>query len=225
MSIAASPHPAETEPHAPPAAAGRGVGRVPERRCIVSGRVASREDMVRFVVDPGGRIVPDVEETLPGRGLWLTARRDIVETACAKKSFAKAAKRPVDTPAGLADEVERLLRRRCLDGLGLARRAGRLAVGFEAVRGWLQENRAAVVLTAADAAEGGAGKLRALATGLPVLDVFSSAELARALGREHAVHAALAPGRLTDTIMRETVRLAGFRRRPRGRMAQGKGKV
>jgi len=181
------------------------------RRCIVTRRTGAKAEMVRFVVDPAGIIVPDVEETLPGRGLWLLARRDIVADACRRSSFAKAARAAVTAPQALADDVERLLVRRALGLIGLARRAGEVVAGFESVREWLRHHRAGVLLTARDAAAGGADKLRALAPGVARLGVFDSAELGRALGRESAMHAAVAPGRLAEALLREGARLAGFR--------------
>src|SRR5207302_7221214 len=54
-------------------------GSAAQRRCIVTGEVRDRGSLLRFVVGPDGAIVPDVAARLPGRGLWLTARRDIVE--------------------------------------------------------------------------------------------------------------------------------------------------
>ena len=98
----------------------------PQRRCIASGEVRDRARLLRFVIGPDGTVVPDIDERLPGRGLWLTPRRDIVATAAAKGLFAKAARRRVVLPSDLAGEVEQLLRARCLALLGLARRAGQL---------------------------------------------------------------------------------------------------
>ena len=78
-------------------------------------------------VAPDGTVVPDIGERLPGRGLWLTARRDIVAAASGKGLFAKAARAAAAAPADLADQVEALLARRCCELLGLARRAGQAA--------------------------------------------------------------------------------------------------
>ena len=127
----------------------------PLRRCIVSRQAYPKAALIRFVLGPDGALLPDLEGRLPGRGIWLQARRDVVETACAKGSFAKAARAAVKVPQGLADRLEALLRRRCLDIVGLARRAGQLAAGFEQVRGWLEAARAAVLLEASDGAAGG----------------------------------------------------------------------
>lgn len=182
-----------------------------ERRCLVTGERRPRQGLVRFVVDPSGTVVPDVDGRLPGRGLWLTAARDIVERACRKGLFSRAQRGPASAPDDLADLVERLLARRCIELIGLARRAGQAVAGFEQVAEWLRAGRAGLLIEAADAAPGGAGKLRALATGLPVVAVLDAAELGAALGRDRAVHVAVAPGRLAQRLIEEAARLGGFR--------------
>jgi hypothetical protein len=186
-------------------------GPGPWRRCLVGGVTRLAEEMIRFVVAPDGVVVPDVAGRLPGRGFWLSARRDIVKTACAKKLFAKAARAQVTVAPGLDDEVERLLARRCLDLMGMARRAGQVAVGFEKVRTHLRTAEAGVLLAAADGAANGREKVAALAPDVPLIGLFSSTELGMALGREHAVHAVVAPGAIADKLLREAARLAGFR--------------
>ena len=166
-----------------------------ERRCLVTGAIRPKTALVRFVVGPDGAVVPDVAARLPGRGLWLTARRDIVETAVAKRLFGRAAREPVTVSGDLADRVEHLLRRRCGDLIGLARRSGKAVAGYEKVRSALRDGEAAVLLAAADGGENGREKVRAAGPDLPLVDVLTAAELGAAFGREHVVHAALGPGR------------------------------
>jgi predicted RNA-binding protein YlxR (DUF448 family) len=181
------------------------------RRCIVTGEVRPKAELVRFVLGPDGEVVPDVAGTLPGRGLWLTARGDIVGAACAKGLFAKAARRRARAPADLADRVEALLARRCLDLLGLARRSGQVAAGFETVSAGLRAGRAAILLAAAEGAKTGRDRMRALAPDVPRLGMFSGEELGSALGRDHLVHVAVAPGPIAEWLLREAARLEGFR--------------
>ncbi len=61
---------------------------------------------------------------------------------------------------------------------------------------------AAVLVEAADGGADARGKLEALAPGVPVVDRLTCAELSAAFGREHVVHAALAPGRLGADLPR-----------------------
>jgi hypothetical protein len=183
----------------------------PQRRCIVTGEVKDKSEMVRFVAAPDGRVVPDVAGNLPGRGLWLTASREVVEAAVAKGRFAKAARGRTVSDVDLGDQVGRLLARRCLDLIGLARRAGQAVTGFEKVRACLRQDDAAVLLAASDGAGDGRAKLSGLAGTIPEVTVFSRAELSSALGRENVVHAALRAGGLAEKFTMEAARLAGFR--------------
>jgi hypothetical protein len=185
-----------------------------QRRCIASGRRLDPARLVRFVVAPDGAVLADVGGRLPGRGMWLEARRQALELALEKQSFARAAKRRVRVEPDLAERVEGLLAGRCLEGLGLARRAGQAVTGFERVRAALRASEVALLLAASDAADDGRRKLAALAGDCRQVTLFSRAELSLALGRENVVHAALLPGGLADRLALDVERLAGFRPPP-----------
>lgn len=181
------------------------------RRCLVTGEIRPKAQLVRFVVSPEGAVVPDIAERLPGRGLWLTARRDIVAAAVAKRLFARAAKRPVIVDEALPGRVEALLAARCRDLIGLARRAGAAAMGFVKVERMLSAGVAGLLLGAADGAFDGRRKLRAVAPRVPERSELTSAELGAAFGRDAVVHAALRAGPLAAALGRELDRLDGFR--------------
>jgi uncharacterized protein len=192
-------------------AAGGGDAAGPSRRCIVTRESAPKEDLIRCVVGPDGTVVPDIDGRLPGRGLWLRAERDIVVEACTKNAFARAARAPVRAGVDLADRIESLLLRRCLDLIGLARRAGQAVAGFEKTRAMVASGKAGALLAASDGAEDGRARLRAIDRRLPVIGVFTAAELGAVFGRERAVHGAIAPGGLLDRLTVECRRLSGFR--------------
>jgi hypothetical protein len=183
----------------------------PHRRCIATGEIVDRARLLRFVVGPGGEIVPDVASNLPGRGLWLTPRRDALERAVAKRLFARAARQPVALSPGLADRVESLLAQRCCDAIGLARRAGLAFAGFEKVGEAIRAGKVTLLLTALDGAEGGRNKIRALGRNLPVAAVLTAAEMGGVFGRDHVVHVALGGGRLSRRLLADAEKIAGFR--------------
>ena len=181
------------------------------RRCLVTREVGSPARLLRFVLDPEGTVRPDLDARLPGRGMWLSADRNVVNKAVARNLFAKAARAPARVAADLVEQIEGLLVRRALATLGLARRAGQVALGFEQVRQWLRSGSAAVLVAAHDGAADGRRKLRRLAPDLPLIVAFSSPELGAALGRESLVHVAVAPGGLARRLLEDVERLAGFR--------------
>jgi predicted RNA-binding protein YlxR (DUF448 family) len=186
-----------------------------ERRDIVSGEVMEEDRLIRFVAAPDGVVTPDVARKLPGRGMWVAATREAVEAASKKNLFARSAKAKLSAPAELADQVETLLRRRILDGLGLAKRAGDLILGFEKVRDAVASGRAAWLIEASDGSADGRRKLLQAAHRNPVqprlLGVFTSDELGLALGSDNVIHLALLAGRGARMWSADADRLAGFR--------------
>jgi predicted RNA-binding protein YlxR (DUF448 family) len=191
---------------------GGSVPRAPsQRRCIATRREGRPEDMLRFVVAADGTVVPDLARKLPGRGIWVAADSDALRTACEKNLFARAARRQTSVPADLVARTHDLVRRRCLDLLGLARRAGQCVAGAEKVREALAKGQVGVLIVASDAAERGADKMQSAAGGVATIDRFSGDELGQVFGRDRTVHVAVSRGRLAEQLLTEARRLAGLR--------------
>lgn len=186
----------------------------PHRRCIMTREVQPKERMLRFVLGPNREIVPDIAGKLPGRGMWLSARGDVLETALSRGAFMRAARGQVTLPSDLRARIEDGLRGRVRDLLGLARRAGQAVSGWQAAREWLQAGRAGLLVQAADGSP--AERARFGGRDLPAVTPLTAAELGVVFGRDHAVHVVVAPGRLADAIRMEAERLAGFAGTPPG---------
>ncbi|HET8996843.1 MAG TPA: RNA-binding protein, partial [Acetobacteraceae bacterium] len=174
-----------------------------------------KERMIRFVVGPDRQVVPDLTARLPGRGLWLSAAGDVIETASAKgnltRAFARAARGPVVVPPDLLAVLQAALIRRIGELLGLSRRAGQVVAGFDKAREWVRNGRARLVVQASDGSEPERARLLSGAT-LPVFAPLPGAALGRVFGRDYVVHVAIAPGKLAESLCVEAERLAGLRR-------------
>ena len=203
--------PAGTPPEAaaPPPGQPDAEERGPLRRCIVTRESLPKESMIRFVLGPDRQLVPDLGGRMPGRGMWLSARGDVLERALTRGAFMKAARGPVHPIPDLRQTIVDGLRRRIRDQVGLARRAGQAVVGFQQAREWLQAGRAALLVEAADGSASERSRLVG-GHGVPVIPVLDAAELGALFGRDHAVHVAVAPGRLAEGILAEAARLAGL---------------
>ena len=182
-----------------------------ERRCIATGEVGDPALMIRFVVGPEGQAVPDVMGKLPGRGIWVTATKEALETAIKKKAFSRSAKEQVTVPDDLFEQTESLLARRLVNLISLARKAGQAVTGYEKVKGLLETERARLLVQASDGSERGKSKLHSP----PGKDVFigclTAQELGLAFGRESVIHGALTAGGLSKQVKAEGIRLKGVR--------------
>jgi predicted RNA-binding protein YlxR (DUF448 family) len=191
--------------------------REPERLCVVTRATRPVAELIRFVIGPGGEVVPDVKGKLPGRGVWITAARETVEIAVKRHAFARGFKRDVRVPADLALRAETLLERGVLDALAMAGKAGLVAVGFGKAASALERDDVVALLHAAEGSADGVRKLEALwrrrapEKALPVIEFLTSAQLDLALGRPNVVHAALLAGSASDTLLSRSRRLDRFR--------------
>jgi uncharacterized protein len=190
------------------------------RLCIASRAVRPVSDMVRFVEDPGGDVVPDLKRRLPGRGVWVTARRSAIAEATRRGGFGRGLRPDVRVPGNLTEQVEALLEQAALDALAIAAKAGRVVCGMTRVEAALRSGAVAVVLNAADAGPAGVRKIAAAIRRAPrqqpddiaIIDIFASAQLDLALGRGHVVHAALLTGRDSNAVLARCAKLERFRR-------------
>ena len=136
-----------------------------ERQCAVSRKVLPVDRLIRFVLDPEGRVVPDLKRRLPGRGVWITAAQDVVRAAEKEKKrvFGRGFKCEARVEPGLAEQLDALMEKNALQALSMTRKAGELITGFSKVEAALRRDEVAGLIHASDAAEDGIRKLTAVA--------------------------------------------------------------
>jgi|SRR5690348_15526523 len=189
------------------------------RLCVVTREVKPTEELIRFVVGPDQAVVPDLKRRLPGRGAWVTARRDVLAMAVKRGAFARTFRADVKAAPDLPALVEQLMERALLDALAIARKARQVVVGHAQVEAAAEQGAALAVLHASDAGPEGVRQILAAirrgsapdSTNVVVIPVFTSAQLHLALARPNVVHAALLAGRASDTVIARWRRLALFR--------------
>jgi predicted RNA-binding protein YlxR (DUF448 family) len=190
-----------------------------DRTCIVTRRRAASGDLLRFVVSPDGSVVPDLRRRLPGRGCWVTATRLRVDEAARRNAFARAFGKAVSVPADLGGMVDGLLTKSALGTLGLARKAGAVALGAAKVEATVRRGSALFVLHAAEASADGVRKIaqarRATeAAGGPEIaayNLFSESDLSLALGGTNVIHAAVLAGDAGKAVEKRMVALDRYR--------------
>src|SRR6476620_11821301 len=168
-----------------------------ERTCALTRELKPASEMIRFVLDPAGELVPDVK----------------------RKVFARGFKRDVRIAGDLAGRTDQLIERAAIDALAIAGKAGAVISGFTRVEAAVGQDDILALIHAADAGDDGKRKLDAAlqrqTTGksskIMVIDVFSGRQLDLALNRPNVVHAALLAGPGSETFLTRVARLTYFR--------------
>jgi predicted RNA-binding protein YlxR (DUF448 family) len=175
--------------------------------------------MIRFCLSPQGVVVPDLKRKLPGRGVWVAARKSAVGQAVKKQAFSRGFKTAAQAAPDLADHVERLLEQEALQFLSLVNKAGLVAAGAFKAEEAIQQGAIAALINASEASKHGVAKLERLlrarlgddAERVVRINLFSSGQLDLALGRSNVIHAALREGAASAAFLKKARRLAGYR--------------
>jgi len=199
-----------------------------DRTCIVTRQCLAADRMIRFVAGPDGSVVPDLKGNLPGRGCWVTASRDCVEKAVAKKAFARALKAEVAVTADLAGSIDRQMAAALIGMINMARKAGAIVRGSAKVDAALRSGQAIAVFHAADAAADGVRKMdqarfaaRAAGNGeIPSFRLLSAEEMASISGEGNLIHLAVLAGQAGEGVVKRAKILDRYRNpADSGRMA------
>lgn len=190
------------------------------RLCIVTRQSAPPEGLIRFVAGPEGSVVADLKRKLPGRGCWVTANRSVIETALARKLFARALKADVKPAPDLIDQVERLLVTDLANMMSMARKAGQFIMGSMKVENAVRSGAAIATFHASDAAADGVRKIdqarKAFALTndeeeIPSFSLLTREEMDVLMGQNAFIHATALAGQAGEGVVKRAKALVGFR--------------
>ena len=195
-----------------------------ERRCVLSGLTAGRDELLRLALSPDGDVLPDARAKAPGRGAWVGVTRAELAAALANGKLKAALSRAFKTgQLTLSDDLpelaEKALLRAFLDRLGLEMRSGNLILGSDRIAAEARMGKVAALYHAADASEDGSRKLDqawrvgmdAEGTGAAGIRLpLDRAALSVALGRDNVVHLALADRGSAERVAIPLRRLLNF---------------
>lgn len=183
------------------------------RTCAQTRVSLPQSELIRFVADEAGNIFPDVSARAPGRGVWIKANREVLESAIKNNAFARSLKRQANPKPELINQTIDALYSKALGFLGMARRAGVLITGFDKVEDAIKKSEPAFLIEANDGSADGRGKIIALSKkwkNVAIIGIFGTDDLGKAIGRDNVIHALMIKGQFAQNWTLELKRLEGF---------------
>ena len=152
------------------------------RKCVISGEVLNKENLLRFVTLKDGTMLPDFNKKIDGRGFYVSNSKKLLQSLVEKHPFNKILHKKVEYAPNLA------------------RKAGDLVLGFEKVKELIIKGRAAFVIEATDAGADGRQKIAELSANLEKFTLYDTETLSTAFDRENTVYLAVKKGKMSDMV-------------------------
>lgn len=161
---------------------------IPQRSCLACREVKDKGSLIRFVLAPDRTLVPDLQQKLPGRGVYTCIKASCLKLAAQKKQFSRGFKVEVlgAEAEGLARQVALKMEERIASYLSLANKGGKVVSGSDQVLDKLKKDGAGLLFVATDISADIGEKFRAVAKlkGVPCVTLFTKERLGGLLGKE-----------------------------------------
>ena len=122
-----------------------------DKKSFLENADINEDDFIKFSLSPDKKLVPDLHNNLPGKSIWVppnkTLIKDILEGEDVKVHFGVSQLGTKD----LVLLIKKILRKKILNSISLAKKAGYLAIGLDAIKAQLIEKKHCLVLVAKDA--------------------------------------------------------------------------
>ncbi len=108
----------------------------------------NEDNFIKICLSPDDKLVPDLHNNLPGKSVWLPANKssitDILGKEDLKVYFGVAELQTTD----LCALISRILRKKILNSISLAKKSGNLVIGIDAIKTQLTQKKHFLILVA-----------------------------------------------------------------------------
>jgi len=184
------------------------VEKGPQRTCVTCRQTKDKKQLVRYVVAPGGAVLVDYLQRLPGRGAYTCIDKQCLLDAVKRNSFQRCFKcqvLPVD-PLELAQQLTQAIEKKITSLIGMARKSRQFIAGSNGVIEALKSGSSlALVIIATDISASIAKKIEGLALRGPVemACLFDKQTMGKLLGKEERSVIAIQTALLADSLLNE----------------------
>lgn len=187
----------------------------PQRTCLGCRAEKGKGELLRYVLDPEGKVVPDLLGKLPGRGAYTCYCRDCVAKATLRKQFARAFKGEVTgaTAAELEGQIVIRLEERIASYLALGNKAGKIVSGSDMVLEAMRKGKnIGLVIMAGDVSADIGQKIAGSAAreGIPCFRILDKDRIGGLLGKGLRSVVAIEAGGFVPPLVKELERYGNF---------------
>jgi len=186
-----------------------------ERTCVSCRKKGIKGELIKLTNTPQGVII-DYSERLPGRGAYVCPEKPCIGKVLKEGVLSRAFKESVKPPSieGIVAELDQKINRKISSLLGMARKSGLVAAGFDSAIEAAMRDTAGLVIMAQDLSENTKKKAMEEGAGFTgrLVEYSTKDMLGSMLGMDPVGIVFIKNKELSDSLKKEIRRLINIRR-------------
>jgi ribosomal protein L7Ae-like RNA K-turn-binding protein len=179
--------------------------------CSLTGNIFYSKQMLLFK-EMNNFLVCDVNARLNEKGIWCNPSRYDIEKAIRSQVFDKIFKKKLKIQNSFTENIEKSLKLKVLNLVGLSKKAGLLEIGYDKVIKGLKNNSIDVVLIANEDSKLEGAVLKIIDDRKILLNkTFSRSEISKAVGYKNVLCVAIMISNLSATLNSDFYKLMKFK--------------
>ena len=118
------------------------------KKIFLNSSSINKDDFIKISLSPDNRLVPDLRDKLPGKSIWLPANKALITDILRKKDLKSYFGVSEILTPDLVFLIEMILRKKILNSISLAKKAGFLAIGLDTIKTKLIEKNHCLIVVA-----------------------------------------------------------------------------
>ena len=108
----------------------------------------NEDHFIKICLSPDNKLVPDLYDNLPGKSVWLPANMSVIADILKKEKLKAYFGVPEFLTTDLSALISKILRKKILNSISLAKKSGNLAIGIDAIKTQLTQKKHCLILVA-----------------------------------------------------------------------------
>ena len=108
----------------------------------------NENDFIKFSLSPDNKLVPDLHNNLPGKSIWVPANKELIKYLQSREDVKVHFGVSNIFTNDLVFLVQKILRKKILNSISLAKKAGYLAIGLDTIKTQLIEKKQCLIVVA-----------------------------------------------------------------------------
>ena len=106
----------------------------------------NEDNFIKICLSPDNKLVPDLYDNLPGKSAWLPAKKSIMTNILGKEDLKVYFGVSEFLTTDLSAMISKVLRKKILDSISLAKKSGNLAIGIDSIKTQLTQQKHCLIL-------------------------------------------------------------------------------